>query len=140
MHLTTVSHACRRLGTGKSTLLKLMVGNLEPLDGMVKRHNHLRIGMYHQHLTELLDPDVSALGLFICSYTQPPSFCAISSLSGAFWCRALQWCAALTRAWRRVSLACTITTGSTGTHAALVNATTAGFPAGVHDARVQGQE
>ncbi len=29
-------------GTGKSTLLKLMAGDLEPLDGMVKRHNHLR--------------------------------------------------------------------------------------------------
>jgi hypothetical protein len=28
----------------QSTLLKLMVGALEPLDGMVKRHNHLRIG------------------------------------------------------------------------------------------------
>lgn len=35
-------------GAGKSTLLKLMVGDLEPLDGMVKRHNHLRIGQYHQ--------------------------------------------------------------------------------------------
>ncbi|KAG2444584.1 hypothetical protein HXX76_001329 [Chlamydomonas incerta] len=48
-------------GAGKSTLLKLMVGNLEPLDGMVKRHNHLRIGQYHQHLTELLDPELTPL-------------------------------------------------------------------------------
>ncbi len=48
-------------GTGKSTLLKLMVGTLEPVDGMVKRHNHLRIGQYHQHLTELLDPEKSPL-------------------------------------------------------------------------------
>jgi ABC-type molybdenum transport system ATPase subunit/photorepair protein PhrA len=37
-------------GTGKSTLLKLMTGQLEPVDGIVKRHNHLRIGVYHQHL------------------------------------------------------------------------------------------
>lgn len=40
-------------GTGKSTLLKLMTGQLEPLDGLVKRHNHLRIGVYHQHLVSL---------------------------------------------------------------------------------------
>lgn len=48
-------------GAGKSTLLKLMTGELEPLDGMVKRHNHLRIGQYHQHLTELLPMDISPL-------------------------------------------------------------------------------
>lgn len=48
-------------GCGKSTLLKLMVGDLEPLDGMVKRHNHLRIGQYHQHLTELLPMEMSPL-------------------------------------------------------------------------------
>ncbi|EFJ42281.1 hypothetical protein VOLCADRAFT_67235 [Volvox carteri f. nagariensis] len=55
-------------GAGKSTLLKLMVGALEPLDGMVKRHNHLRIGQYHQHLTELLDPDLSPLEYMLKEY------------------------------------------------------------------------
>ena len=48
-------------GCGKSTLLKLMTGDLDPLDGMVKRHNHLRIGQYHQHLTELLPLDMCPL-------------------------------------------------------------------------------
>ena len=48
-------------GAGKSTLLKLMTGALEPLDGMVKRHNHLKIGQYHQHLMELLDPEATPL-------------------------------------------------------------------------------
>ena len=38
-----------------------MTGDLEPLDGMVKRHNHLKIGVYHQHLTELLDPELNPL-------------------------------------------------------------------------------
>jgi ATP-binding cassette subfamily F protein 2 len=48
-------------GAGKSTLLKLMVGDLEPTDGLVRRHSHLRIGYYHQHLADLLDLDLSPL-------------------------------------------------------------------------------
>lgn len=48
-------------GAGKSTLLKLMIGDLESIDGMVKRHNHLRIAQYHQHLAEKLDPDQTPL-------------------------------------------------------------------------------
>eukprot|EP00775_Hariotina_reticulata_P008963 gene8963-9138_t len=59
-------------GTGKSTLLKLMTGQLEPLDGMVKRHNHLRIGVYHQHLTELLDPDLNPLEYMMKEYKDIP--------------------------------------------------------------------
>ena len=48
-------------GAGKSTLLKLMTGELEAVDGAVKRHNHLRIGVYHQHLAEKLTPDETPL-------------------------------------------------------------------------------
>ena len=57
-------------GAGKSTLLKLMTGDLEALDGMVKRHNHLKLGMYHQHLTELLDPKLTPLEYMV---SPPPS-------------------------------------------------------------------
>eukprot|EP00297_Palpitomonas_bilix_P003738 CAMPEP_0113886474 /NCGR_PEP_ID=MMETSP0780_2-20120614/11574_1 /TAXON_ID=652834 /ORGANISM="Palpitomonas bilix" /LENGTH=586 /DNA_ID=CAMNT_0000874691 /DNA_START=42 /DNA_END=1802 /DNA_ORIENTATION=- /assembly_acc=CAM_ASM_000599 len=46
-------------GAGKSTLLKLMVGELQPWDGMVRRHTHLRIARYHQHLAEQLDLELS---------------------------------------------------------------------------------
>lgn len=55
-------------GAGKSTLLKLMTGELVPLDGMVRRHNHLRIAQYHQHLAEKLDLEMSALLYMIREY------------------------------------------------------------------------
>eukprot|EP00932_Pfiesteria_piscicida_P010266 SRR837773.21165.p2 GENE.SRR837773.21165~~SRR837773.21165.p2 ORF type:complete len:592 (+),score=339.68 SRR837773.21165:156-1778(+) len=48
-------------GAGKSTLLKLMRGELEPVEGEVKRHNHLRIGVYNQHSAEILPEDKSPL-------------------------------------------------------------------------------
>ncbi|VAI87331.1 unnamed protein product [Triticum turgidum subsp. durum] len=55
-------------GAGKSTLLKLMTGDLSPLDGMVRRHNHLRIAQFHQHLTEKLDLDMPALQYMMREY------------------------------------------------------------------------
>ncbi|KAL4222909.1 ATP-binding cassette sub- F member 2 [Mactra antiquata] len=48
-------------GAGKSTLLKLIVGDLIPTDGLIRRHSHLKIGRYHQHLHEILDMDMNAL-------------------------------------------------------------------------------
>lgn len=48
-------------GVGKSTLLKLMVGQLNPTQGMVRRHQHLKFGWYHQHLTDQLDLSLSPL-------------------------------------------------------------------------------
>ncbi|KAI4304695.1 hypothetical protein MLD38_040169 [Melastoma candidum] len=55
-------------GAGKSTLLKLMTGDLVPLDGMVRRHNHLRIAQFHQHLAEKLDMELSALLFMMKEY------------------------------------------------------------------------
>ncbi|KAI3896777.1 hypothetical protein MKW98_009630 [Papaver atlanticum] len=55
-------------GAGKSTLLKLMTGDLVPLDGMVRRHNHLRIAQFHQHLAEKLDLELSALQYMLKEY------------------------------------------------------------------------
>ncbi|WOH11492.1 hypothetical protein DCAR_0830979 [Daucus carota subsp. sativus] len=42
-----------------------MTGDLVPNEGMVRRHNHLRIAQYHQHLTEKLDLELSALVFMI---------------------------------------------------------------------------
>jgi ATP-binding cassette subfamily F protein 2 len=48
-------------GTGKTTLLKLMVGDLLPIDGQVSRHTHLKFGRYHQHLAEILPMEQNVL-------------------------------------------------------------------------------
>lgn len=48
-------------GAGKSTLIKLIGGELFATEGLVRRHSHLRIGRYHQHLQELLDLSQSAI-------------------------------------------------------------------------------
>ena len=48
-------------GAGKSTLLKLIAGELAPSEGLVRRHSHLKFGRYHQHLHEILDPEMTAL-------------------------------------------------------------------------------
>jgi len=54
-------------GAGKSTLLKLMVNELAPTHGLVRRHIHLKIGRYHQHSTEQLDPKKVVLQ-FVADY------------------------------------------------------------------------
>nr|AAS77222.1 ATP-binding cassette transporter [Pteris vittata] len=55
-------------GAGKSTLLKLMTGELSPIDGMVRRHNHLRIAQFHQHLADKLNLDMPALQYMMSEY------------------------------------------------------------------------
>lgn len=48
-------------GVGKSTLLKLITGDLEPVEGAVTRSPHVKIGRFHQHFMEQLDMDQSPL-------------------------------------------------------------------------------
>ena len=71
-------------GCGKSTLLKLMTGQLDPLDGMVKRHNHLRIGQYHQHLTEQLPLDMCPLEYMLKEFGQDQGEEKMRSAVGRF--------------------------------------------------------
>jgi len=48
-------------GAGKSTLLKLIDGSLDATSGFVSRNNHLKIGRFHQHLNEILDPKLNSI-------------------------------------------------------------------------------
>jgi len=57
-------------GAGKSTLLKLITGELIPSDGLIRRHSHLKMGHYHQHLAEQLDLSVSALDYMMKEYPE----------------------------------------------------------------------
>ncbi|XP_052789762.1 ATP-binding cassette sub-family F member 1-like [Mya arenaria] len=44
-------------GVGKSTFLKLLVGDLEPQQGELQKNHRLRIGKYDQHSADQLNPD-----------------------------------------------------------------------------------
>jgi len=57
-------------GAGKSTLLKLITGDNIPSEGMVRRHNHLKFGYYHQHLHELLEMDLSPLDYMLKKFPE----------------------------------------------------------------------
>lgn len=61
VHLDTRVAIVGPNGNGKSTLLKLMVGDLMATEGRVNRNPHLRIGRYHQHSTDVLELDKTPL-------------------------------------------------------------------------------
>lgn len=56
-------------GVGKSTLLKLMTGDLLQTGGRISRHTHLKIGVYSQHSQEQLDLTKSALDFVKSKYS-----------------------------------------------------------------------
>ena len=48
-------------GAGKSTLIKLIAGELEPMQGRLETAKDLKVGYFAQHQLEQLDADASAL-------------------------------------------------------------------------------
>jgi len=48
-------------GVGKSTLLKLLVGDIVPTEGSISRHSHLRFSYYNQHSEDQLDLSLSPI-------------------------------------------------------------------------------
>ncbi|XP_050388520.2 ATP-binding cassette sub-family F member 2 [Patella vulgata] len=94
-------------GAGKSTLLNLIVGDLVPSDGLIRRHSHLRIARYHQHLQDQLNLDMSALEWMMAQFPEvtereemrkivgryglsgPQQVCPIRNLSDGQRCRVI---------------------------------------------------
>ena len=48
-------------GTGKTTLLKILLGMFEPVSGLRHVHRNLRIGYFNQHHVDQMDMDVTSV-------------------------------------------------------------------------------
>lgn len=59
---------CGGNGTGKTTLLKLLLGSLLPLDGYINKNGRLRIGYFAQHHVDAMDLTLSAVSWMSKTY------------------------------------------------------------------------
>jgi len=65
-------------GTGKTTLLKILLGELQPVHGVRHVHRSLRIGYFSQHHVDQLDLNVTSVQVLeakfpgLCSFTIQP--------------------------------------------------------------------
>lgn len=57
-------------GTGKSTLLNLITGQLQPIEGSISRHSGLKLAKYSQHSADQLPYDLSPLEYFEKTYKE----------------------------------------------------------------------
>ncbi|PKY48786.1 P-loop containing nucleoside triphosphate hydrolase protein [Rhizophagus irregularis] len=69
-------------GEGKSTLMGLLAGDLEPTKGTVTRHPRMKIGHFVQHNVDALDLDVSAVAYMKKIYPEIDEHKARSHLGG----------------------------------------------------------
>ena len=57
-------------GTGKSTLLNLITGALQPVEGTVSKHANLKLAKYSQHSADQLPYDKSPVEYFQSLFAQ----------------------------------------------------------------------
>uniref|UniRef100_A0A1I8EI32 ATP-binding cassette n=2 Tax=Wuchereria bancrofti TaxID=6293 RepID=A0A1I8EI32_WUCBA len=55
-------------GVGKSTLMKLLAGKIEPQKGEVRKHRQLRIGWFDQHANEVLNGEQTPIEYLITKF------------------------------------------------------------------------
>ncbi|XP_033109792.1 ATP-binding cassette sub-family F member 3-like [Anneissia japonica] len=59
-------------GTGKTTLLKILLGDLNPVDGIRHAHRNLRISYFTQHHVDQLNMNQSAIEFLASKYPNKP--------------------------------------------------------------------
>lgn len=57
-------------GTGKSTLLNLIIGTLQPCEGTVSKHTSLKLAKYSQHSADQLPYDKTPIEYFQSRYSE----------------------------------------------------------------------
>jgi ATP-binding cassette, subfamily F, member 2 len=57
-------------GTGKSTLVNLITGDLQPIEGSISRHSGLKLAKYSQHSADQLPFDKTPLQYFMDRYKE----------------------------------------------------------------------
>eukprot|EP00296_Roombia_truncata_P007614 JP446059.1.p2 GENE.JP446059.1~~JP446059.1.p2 ORF type:complete len:204 (+),score=55.97 JP446059.1:1095-1706(+) len=70
-------------GTGKSTLLKILAGELTPTEGLVTPHRKLRVGVYSQHSVDQLNLDMTPVE-YIQSLYPEMNYQIIRNMLGKF--------------------------------------------------------
>jgi ATPase subunit of ABC transporter with duplicated ATPase domains len=66
------AHALFFTSTGKTTLIKLMAGVLQPTSGDIRPHGHLKMGRFTQHFVDVLDLEMTPLDFFEANYPEDP--------------------------------------------------------------------
>ena len=74
-------------GTGKSTLLNLIIGNLQPVKGTVSKHSNLKLAKYSQHSADQLPYDKSPVEYFQSLFAE--SHPDKDLMVGRLWCEIL---------------------------------------------------
>jgi ATP-binding cassette subfamily F protein 2 len=71
-------------GAGKSTLIKLLAGECIPTEGQVRRHSHLKIGRYNQHMVEILDMKSNSLEFMMKAFPEMKEVDEVRKMVGRY--------------------------------------------------------